>query len=193
MSPAEASTAIQTGDRAGLDAVYREHGDKVLGRAYQLTRDTADAEDAAQEAWVRVLVSGHTFRAESAPASWLHQVVSRTALMSLRGHRTEAARRERAADQVEHGEAPAWAAVPDHARDPGVLLDESRLAARIRRALEALPPVYREPLRAWADRGPADDLYTIAERLGLSRQALKSRLHRGRAALRALLEADRDG
>lgn len=132
------------------------------------------AEDVVQEALIAL------WEAPAAPAkreAWLRAVVERKALQRLR-----ALARRRA------HECSAGAPCP-LALDPARALERAEVRARVRAALARLPERYRAPLRLHELEGL--DYRAVGAALGLPLGTVRSRLARGRARLRALLEAER--
>src|SRR5438045_906444 len=61
-----------------FEALYRQHGGRVLLMLLRLSGSRADAEDLTQEAFVRAWGSWNSFRAGSHAATWLHTIAIRT-------------------------------------------------------------------------------------------------------------------
>ena len=68
------------GDREALDALYRSHAGRVYTVVRRLTGDDAQAEDAAQETWLRAIRSLPAFRAEARFSTWIHRIAINCAL-----------------------------------------------------------------------------------------------------------------
>lgn len=73
----------------GLDvhALYRRYGDMVLSRCRTILRDEADAQDAAQEVFLKAHRYRDEFRGDASPATWLYRIATTTSLNLLRGRR----------------------------------------------------------------------------------------------------------
>lgn len=102
-NPSGRGVAAPTRERAksmDVEALYRRYGDLVLGRCRTLLRNDADAQEACQEVFLRVLRYQDSFRSESSPATWLFKVTTTTCLNRIR---TRTRRRE---DLVEQSPAP---------------------------------------------------------------------------------------
>ena len=162
--------AARAGDTEALTRVVAAAHPHVLRFAHSLCASQQDAEDAAQEAlWILYRRLG-SLRATSALASWVFQIV-----------RHECMRRVRALRHlplVDHDQ-PA----PDETDLAAIRLVEAQQVAS---AIASLPLEFRDvlvlrDLRQWG----GDE---VAAELGLSSGAMKSRLHRARAALRVALE-----
>jgi RNA polymerase sigma factor (sigma-70 family) len=164
--------AAQQGDpRAITMLVYGSHP-HVRRFARTLCATPEDAEDAAQEALIVLYRKIGTLRTAAALASWLFQIV-----------RNECIRRSRLMLRR-----PVAAADAEPSAEETVL---ARLEMqRIVGAIAGLPTDQRAPLILRDIQGLSGA--ATAQALGLSRAAMKSRLHRARAALHASLEAPDD-
>jgi RNA polymerase sigma-70 factor, ECF subfamily len=70
-----------------LDQIYRRYGAMVRRRCLSILKRKDDAEDAAQEVFVRVLRSAGAFRGQSSPATWLYRIATNTCLNRIRDSR----------------------------------------------------------------------------------------------------------
>jgi len=160
--------AAQAGDEACIAAIVSASHPHVRRFAYALCASDQDAEDAAQEALIVLFRKIGTLRVATALSSWLFQIV-----------RNECIRRARSMAR-RAGPAPEPTTI---SAEEDVLrrLEHQRLAA----AIAALPADQRCVLVMRDVQGLPGSL--VAERMGLSTAAMKSRLHRARAAVRAAL------
>ena len=165
-----------------VELLTREEG--ALRRVLQrYVRDASTVDDLFQEVSLKVLRRVDSVREPAALRGWLFQLARNACLDYLR---REDRRRQTATDDLaEHG------AVGDLGRGPSDhVLSQERLAA-VRRALDQLPASQREVIRLRVEEGL--DHVAIAARLGISRQAVEVRLCRGRATLKAQLDAILEG
>ncbi|MFB6829750.1 RNA polymerase sigma factor, partial [Streptomyces hydrogenans] len=162
--------AAQDGDVASLTTVVMESQPHVRKFARSLCASPQDAEDAAQEALIILYRKIGTLRASGALASWMFRIVRNECLRQVRL-------------LVARPEEPA-AAGAEGAAEPSA--EEAVLhrleAERIAAAVGALPREQRQVLIMRDVQGLPGR--TVAHALGLSNAAMKSRLHRARAALR---------
>lgn len=168
-----------SGDRADMPSwaqIVADHGDRVYRLAYRLTGDAHDAEDLTQEAFLRVFRSLDRYRAGTFEG-WMHRIVTNLFLDQAR--RRARIRMDALPEDPERlrgaGAGPEQVVVDD-AFDP-----------LLQRALANLPPEYR----AAVVLSDVEDLTyeQVARILGVKLGTVRSRIHRGRAALRAELAA----
>jgi len=169
------------GDRDALRRVVEEASPHIERQVMRYGLGHDEQRDLVQTTLMQVLRRLGSFRGESSFSTWLFRVTTNEALMMLRSQRR---RRARVAD-VDFDVATASHA--DESAPPDARLDARTARVRVATALAALPADYREVVVAHyhEDLG----LQEIAERLRISESAVRSRLHRARAALRTLLDA----
>lgn len=162
--------AAQDGDQDSLTAVVLASHPHVQRFASSLCASPEDAEDAAQEALIILYRKIGTLRATGALASWMFRIV-----------RNECLRRIQPA--IRRTEEPAPGTAPSAEE---VTLQRAE-AQRVAAALGSLSPDERRVLIMRDIQGHPGPV--VARALGLSTAAMKSRLHRARAALRRSLVA----
>lgn len=168
------------GDAKIFESLYKSHCRRVYGLCLRMVRNTAEAEDLTQEAFLLLFRKLHTFRGESAFTSWLHRLVVNTVLMHLR-------KKSLPAISVE----AASGADDDSARSgmdiaaPDLLLEGSIDRINLGRCIAQLPAGSREVFVLHDIQGYQHN--EIAEMLGRSEGVSKSQLHRARKRLRELL------
>src|SRR5438046_9237770 len=64
------------GDREAFSLIYRSYSELVHRICLRMLRDPAEAEDAAQDVFIRVFLKINTFRGESAFSSWLYRLAT---------------------------------------------------------------------------------------------------------------------
>jgi RNA polymerase sigma factor (sigma-70 family) len=136
-------------------------------------RDEAAAEDCCQEAFARLLCELRNGRCPDVPGAWLHQV-ARNLLISRARHAQVVARGERYAAPAVSGDPTA-----------GAILGREQFQA-VRLALETMPCGERDLLLR-AARGQTGA--QLADRLGVSQVAVRTRLFRARRRLRTMIES----
>jgi len=153
--------ALAAGDQSAIAALYEMYGERIFRYTYRMLNNRSDAEDATAETFLRVMKRSADLRADGAFRTWLFRIARNLCIDKLRQHSLL--------------ELP-----PDATYGAGE--DRTALRLAVRQALNDLPSDYREPLILC-------DLEEISAReaadvLGISVPALKSRLYRGRRALR---------
>ena len=165
----DAVRRARQGSTDALALLYTAHGAEVLGTAYRILGNRADAEDALQDVFVGLPEALAHYREEGKLGAWLRRLAARTALMRLRRGRREASFSEDFAPPV------------PEAASAGVL---ERLA--VADALDRLPEGLRQVFLLKEIEGFTHE--EIGEMLGISPGASGVRLHRAWRSLRALLD-----
>jgi RNA polymerase sigma-70 factor (ECF subfamily) len=166
---------VRAGDEGACEALVRQHGERMLAVARRFLRTMEDSADAVQDAFLSAFRSLDGFEGNSALGTWLHRIVVNVCLMKLR---SRSRTREVRIDEL----LPTFKE-PDHTLEQ---LTQSETHAQVRACIDRLPDPHREVL-VLRDLEELDTEQT-AQRLGINPGAVKTRLHRARAALRTLLE-----
>lgn len=171
-------TAAQRGDRAATDVLLRRHYDRVHAVCRRIAGGTRDADDAAQEAMIRVVRNIDRFDGRSTFSTWVYRIATNTALDELRKRQRRPQLQVVSDEDSSYGRSSPREPVDEIAhREVESVVD--RLA--IDRALADLPPDYRVPV-VMRDVGDLD-YSEIAEALGIPIGTVKSRIARGRKLL----------
>ena len=173
--------AILSGDNELFHKLIRPHERSVYLMALSLLHNEAEAEDAAQEAFLKAYRNLSRFRAEARFSTWLISIVLNEARGRLR--RTQPALTDSLNDDREGKVTPTL--LTDWREIPSQSLERKEIRSLIRRALIALPLAYREVfvLRELEDR----NVQETAETLGITVASVKMRLHRARLMLQKTL------
>jgi len=163
------------GDDAALDQLVALYHDRVYRYGRAVCRDT-DLDDAVQEAFLALTRSRASFRGEAGIGTWLFTAVRNACRQLLR----PVARRRRVLGEEAGVDALDDLATPE--LGPEDLAERDELVALVQQALAQVDADHREilVLRDLEGRSGPE----TAAALGLSIDAMKSRLHRARAALR---------
>ncbi len=164
------------------EQVYYDYAPRIFSMARRMVNNEKDAEDVAQEVFLQVVRRLPTFRGESAFPTWLHRVTVNAAL----AHRRRQAVREdvhcaNPLDDVLEGGARPRSDRPQVGAPEEQLMDREQQQL-IDRAIAGLPVTYRSVFVLAEVEGLS--YAEVAGRMGLSVQAVKSRLHRARLLLR---------
>jgi RNA polymerase sigma-70 factor (ECF subfamily) len=183
MSEAALVSMAKLGDNDAFVELSRLHANRLLRTIYQITRNWHDAEDALQDATLRAFSHLKDFQEKSSFYTWLTRIAINSALMILRKRRgcyeIPFDGIDDSGDSYERWEPRSPAENP-----------ESRLARQereelLRDAILRLPQVLREAVELRQARGYSTR--EIAQALGISVPAVKSRLSRARVTLRTAL------
>ena len=163
--------ACRRGEARAMERLYHQYKRRVFGMAHRIV-GASDAEEVAQEVFVRVFRGLASFRGDSALSTWIYRLTVNASLT----HLTKRGRRKEVGDDG-LTELPA----------PPVAERDSALAARIEAALDQLPAGYRAILVLHDVEGLShEECSAILEcRVG----TCKSQLHKARAKMRDLLGA----
>ena len=167
----------RAGDRAAMEALLVSVAPSIQRFALRMCRNQADAEDVIQDALLSIATNIERFEGRSSLPSWAFALTRSACVRRRRGKKNEPAHDE----DVLANRAADLPGPEDHAAS-----NEAR--AMVGRALDRLPDEYREVLLLRDVEGLTGAEAAVV--LGLSLQALKSRLHRARAALRDQLRPE---
>ena len=164
------ATLAASGDASAFERLYRSHVTRVYGLVRRMLSDD-DADEVAQDIFVRAWQKLGTFRGEAAFGTWLHRLAVNVILAR---RETLGTRRKRYLE----GDA-ALEMIPTRRHGPELAMD-------FESAMERLPDGAREVFVLHDVEGYRHE--EIAEMLGLATGTSKSQLHRARMALRRHLE-----
>jgi len=153
--------ALAKGDPNALGGLYELYGEKIFRYTFRMLGNRTDAEDATAETFLRVLRRSRDLKADGAFRTWLFRIARNLCIDKMRQHKL--------------------LELPSDAHYTGTE-ERATLRVTVQQALNELPVEYRDPLVLC-------DLEEVsakeaAEILEISVPALKSRLYRGRRALR---------
>ena len=170
--------AAQGGDPRALEDLLRLHRETVFRYGLRFCRSTEDAEDAVQETLFAAARYIRTFRRAAAITTWLFAIVRNNChrLGPLHHH---------------NGEPDLADALPATGPSAEDLVESQELQRLLASALARLEPLHREVILLRDVEGLTAP--EAAVRLGLTVQALKSRLHRAREAMRLALQKQTPG
>jgi RNA polymerase sigma-70 factor (ECF subfamily) len=172
--------AVRSGDRRALERLLVRHQPAIFRFGAKMCRDEEDAKDVVQETLLAAARSIPEFRGTSAISTWLYAIARSFCIKKRRTSKF-------APERVESLEAHAAQAaeVPDARRSPEEDAAGRQLQAALDDAIASLDPMYREVIALRDVEGLS--AAEVAEVMGLTVEAVKSRLHRARAAVRERL------
>jgi RNA polymerase sigma-70 factor (ECF subfamily) len=181
---------VREGDKEAFYGLVRPYARAVFGAARSVLNNDADAEEASQETVLKAFTHIKEFRAESKFSTWLVQIAINEARMKLRKeHRAlyESLDEPTADEQGDYWpkDFADWREIPLEA------LQQKELREALSKALASLEPKYRQVLvlRDIQQFSVAE----TAEALGISGEAVRTRLHRARLRMRDALAPGFDG
>jgi RNA polymerase sigma-70 factor (ECF subfamily) len=173
---------IRAGDQAGFETLMRQHSSKVVGLATRLLGNRGDAEDLAQEAFLRLHRSLPDFRGDSSIGTWLYRTTTRLAIDHLR---REKLKRKLFFFRQSDDEPDPLEMVADPRSNPGRDLHTKQSMTRLRQAMDKLSARQRTVFVLRHHEGlPLQEIATL---LGLETGTVKIHLHRAVTTLRAAL------
>jgi RNA polymerase sigma-70 factor (ECF subfamily) len=161
------------GDSEAYGNLVTRHQTGVFNVCYRILHNRSDAEDLAQETFIRALDRLHTFDIEREFKPWIHRIAANLCLNHLEAHK------------------PAFSLDEERDEDktpgPGEQVEDKERSSQIRSALASLPPHYRVvvELRHYQDLSYDE----IASELDIPLSAVKSHLFRARKLLAEKLHA----
>lgn len=179
-NPVEADAAlvarVGAGDSAACRSLMDAHLGRIHGFAWRMLGDAGDAEDVAQEAFLRLWRQAGRWRAEARVGTWLHRVAHNLCVDRLRKRRGDSG------DQPPN--------LPDPAPGPAAERHRAQVARSIEAALARLPERQRAAIALvhYQELGNIE----AADIMGVSVEAMESLLSRGRRGLRESLAGMRD-
>jgi RNA polymerase sigma-70 factor (ECF subfamily) len=182
LSDATLLEQARTGDRQALEDLLSRHQRRVYRFGLKMCRDPEDAKDVLQETLLAVARTVKDFRGASSVSTWLY-TIARSFCIKKRRRSKFAPEHEESLDSREPGLEARQ--VVDPGRGPEDDLAGRQIETALEQAIAGLDPIYREVLVLRDVEGLTAP--EVAEIMGLSVEAVKSRLHRARVAVRAAL------
>ncbi len=174
-----ASDAAQIGwTPPAWEDIVRDHGDRVYRLAYRLSGNAHDAEDITQETFIRVFRSLDNYRPGSFEG-WLHRITTNVFLDLVR--RRQRIRMEALPEETDR--------IAGREPSPEQAYSDANLDPDLQAALDDLLPEFRAAVVLCDVEGLSYE--EIGATLGVKLGTVRSRIHRGRLALRAGLERRR--
>lgn len=157
-------------DHEAFGQLVDRYSTVIVNLAYRMLGDRTDAEDIAQEAFIAAFKALPGFRADSKFSTWLYRIAANKCKDWLRGKRPGQIDIESVADeQMIEG------------RTPERLLSQQQVADQLDRAIQRLPPLYREAFVLKHIEGLSYE--EMEELLGVNGDTLKMRVYKGRVQL----------
>ena len=168
------------GDQEAFGELVRLYEKKVYALTLRMCKNPDDAAEAAQEAFLAAWQGLKFFRGEASFSTWLYRLASNACVDLLRKEQ-----RHRAAAGPSLNDEDTYIEIADDAATPQELAERSELREQIEEGLQSLSPEHREVLILRELHQLSYD--EIAQTLDLDTGTVKSRISRGRKALRNFL------
>jgi len=162
----------RTGDQQAFCRLVDAYQRPVMSLTYRMLGDFEEAEDAAQETFLRAWSRLHQYNPEHKFSTWVFSIANHHCIDRLRKRRVKL---------VGLDDTPIAYSIQDEKARPEDFLLNAESAQEMQALVELLPPDYRTPLvlRYWQECSYQE----IGEIMGLSLPAVKSRLFRARQKL----------
>jgi len=172
--------AFQRGDELAFQELVERNHARVIGLIYRFISDSSDAEDLAQEVFLRIYRARHTYKPTAKFSTWMFRI---TANVSLNALRSRANRRDDVSiDQmVESGEGSRALLDPETTM-PDHHLHQEELQGKVQEAIQALPE--KQQIAVILNKYEGMSYADIARTIGCSTMAVKSLLARARDNLK---------
>ncbi len=180
--------AFREGDKAAFDNLVLKHKDRVFNLCYRLLGDYEEANDSAQEAFIKVYGSLKKFRFESAFSTWLYRIAVNTCKNKLKSSAFRQKRKMIPMDNpVSGNRSQPGREIQDESQSPAMELEKKERMRVIQEAINALPPEQKEVVTLRDIEGFSYE--EVAEITGFNLGTVKSRLARARQDLRKKLRS----
>lgn len=175
LSDEEIVQRVLNGDVSLFELLVRRHNQRLYRATRSILKDTAEAEDVMQEAYVRAFSHLDQFAGNAKFSTWLTKIAVHEALGRLR--------RRKQLDVIPEG--LTGGVTPEHSAY------QRELQSIMEAAIDVLPPLYRSVflLREVEEMSGAE----VADCLGITEETAKTRLHRARRMLRDELKTSLGG
>jgi RNA polymerase sigma-70 factor, ECF subfamily len=172
---------LARGEVAAGKTFFLRYKQKAFRVAYRLLGNEADALDAVEDAFVKLITAAGSFRGEASAKTWFYRILVNTALDVRRKRRGHAS-----LDALEEGEEGHSDVVVSREEDPEAAVERSEMGQKIREAIEKLDDKHREVFVLAAVEGLS--YKEMADVLGISIGTVMSRLFYARKYLQKSLQ-----
>ncbi len=172
---------------ASFDAIYRDYYTRIERYLVRLV-GMDEAEDLAQEVFLKISRSLDGFRGESSIATWVYRIATNAAMDRVRSPAYRARLSSAPVEESSENGDDVAAAVEDRGSSAEEDAIRSQMSGCVQDLITQLPENYRTVLVLSETVGMKNS--EIAEVLGVSLETVKIRLHRARGRLKEILEAN---
>ena len=187
MNEQELILGLRNGEETAFKYLVETYKDRVFNTAIGIVQNAEDAEDVAQEVFIQVYRSIHSFKGESKLSTWLYRIATTRALDLLRSRKSK--KRFGFMQRLFGDDNEPIHEIPDF-NHPGVAMDRKENAAKLFKAIAQLPDNQKT---AFTLHKLEDLSYQeISEIMETTVPAVESLMHRAKQNLRKLLEKETD-
>lgn len=173
----------RAGDRTAFGKLIRLHQSRVYACAMRMLGNRAEADDVAQETFLRAYRAIARFDGRSELSTWLYRICVNLCLNALR------TRKRKGSETLDDPRIPEPVADPTNGNvDPRQALERAQTYARLTQAIDSLSPTLRATVVLVCIEGVPQK--EVAEALGCSEGTVAWRVHEARNKLRAALDGD---
>jgi RNA polymerase sigma-70 factor (ECF subfamily) len=175
--------AVQTGDMAAFDELVLKHKDRLFNLVYWFLGDYQEANDCAQETFIKVFKSIKKFRLESTFSTWLYRIAINTCKNRIK---SSAYKWKKKTVSLETSNGNPFSEIVNGSPTPAMALEKKERMMRIQNAINSLPEEQNQVVVLRDIQGLS--YQDISDITGLNPGTVKSRLARGRLALKNQLK-----
>ena len=180
MTDEEIVLRVRSGDTRPFSELVERYQDRVFGLALRFTGDRGEAEEIAQEVFLKAFRGLSSFRGDSQISTWIHRI---TGNQCIDWQRKKKRKRATSAPLEEGLE------IPDERESPERAFAQSEEARVVSAAVASLPARYRDVVSLYYEDGRTYE--QIGERLHVPVKTVETRLYRARKLLRERLSDSR--
>ncbi|MBN2536973.1 sigma-70 family RNA polymerase sigma factor [candidate division WOR-3 bacterium] len=174
---------VQQGNAEAFEELVRRYERKVYNITYRMLGNPEDASEALQDTFLRAYRFVGKFQFKSKFYTWLYRIATNVSLTKLRKRKSPVVM---SIDEPVGDSGEMAFEIPDEQFSPERLYEQREIRRKLKEAVDRLPEDYRTVVVLRDLEGLSNE--DVSKVLNLSIPAVKSRLHRGRLALREKLE-----
>jgi RNA polymerase sigma-70 factor (ECF subfamily) len=168
-------------DLSAFEQLVTRYQNKIMGYAARMLSDHSEAEDVAQETFIKAYRSLDSFRGESLFSTWIYRIATNLCIDRLRKKKRRPQQAYSLDEPLDHEEEKGTREVPDFSTEPMQNLEREELRRRVREMMAEMPEKQRAVLVMCDMQGMAYE--DIARVLNVPIGTVKSRLFHARADL----------
>jgi RNA polymerase sigma-70 factor (ECF subfamily) len=178
--------AVQRGDDEAFSELVGRHRNAVVNLAYRYLSNRADAEDLAQEVFLKVYRARARYKPQAKFTTWLYRIAANTCLNEVRNRKNRPTHRAAGLHDAGGDESAAARVADDSRPAPEVAVETEELRAQVRAAVDDLPE--RQRLAILLNKFHGLGYEELAETMEMTVPGIKSLLVRARENVRRRIE-----